>query len=202
VNMVIASPYAPPPIVSGTHPTLFRILDDTIGLADCEVYSYVPDIASDPYAADYSDGEEDVGGSGEDDSTESDEETFAFDDYDIDETRPSRPSWRSQYEQRTTRFGTPRRTSTDTDEGSPLRVRLRRHGSLLWSSHWFFLNRKMKRILFVSICAQTKGGHQWTSDEDDLWSSTTDKVSNERFHGWEGAIGTGARAIGLKPRSI
>lgn len=201
-NMMLASPYAPPPIVSGTHPTLFRIVDDTIGLADCEVYSYVPDIASDPYAADYSDGEEDIG-SGEDDSTESDEETFAFDDYDIDETRPSRSSWRSQYEKKTTRFGTPRRTSTDTeDEGSPLRVRLRRHGSLLWSSHWFFLNRKMKRILFISICAQTKGGHQWTSDEDDLWSSTTEKVSHERFHGWDGAAGAGARAIGLKPQSV
>ncbi|KLO09878.1 Maf1 regulator [Schizopora paradoxa] len=202
--MMRASPYAPTPLVAGTHPTLFRILDDTIGLADCEVYSYVPDLASDPYAADYSDGEDDIG-SGEDDSTESDEETFAFDDYDVDETesRPSRSSWRSQYEKRTTRFGTPRRTSSDTDEGSPLRVRLKRHGSLLWSSHWFFLNRKMKRILFISICAQTKGGHQWTSDEDDLsWSQSSSSTTHERFHGWEGAAGAGARAVGLKPRSV
>ena len=204
MNTTLASPFAPPPIVSGTHPTLYRILDEIIGLNDCEVYSYVPDIATDPHATDYSDGEDDYGSGGDDDvSSESDEETFAFDDYDVDEARPSRSSWRP-IDGRPSRFDPTRRSSQDTDEESPLRVRLRRRGALLWSSHWFFLNRKLKRILYISICAHTKGGHEWTTD-DDLYEATeklSSSTGGERFKGWEGAVGAGARAIGIVPKSL
>lgn len=45
--------YAPPPLVTGTH-LIHRILDEVIGLADCEVNSYLPDVASDPHATNYS----------------------------------------------------------------------------------------------------------------------------------------------------
>ena len=190
------SPFSLPKIVAGTHPTFYRMLDDIIGLPDCEVYSYVPDIASDPHATDYSDLEEDTGSSGEGrDSASSDEEAFAFDDYDIDESN-------SRQTRSSVREIPGRRKSSDTeDEESPLRVRFRHRGALLWSSHWFFLNRKLKRILFISVCARTKGGHLWTSEDDEVYG-LVDKVSNERFEGWEGATGAGARAMGLKPRSI
>lgn len=194
VNTMATSPHAPPPIITGTHPTLYRILDEAIGLADCEVYSYVPDIASDPHAVDYSDDEDEpIPGDDEEPLSESDEEAFAFDDYDVDEMRSSRASTRV-----TLGIEIPSRKSSDTDsDGSPLRVRLRRRGALLWSSHWFFLNRKLKRILFISVCARTKGGHQWTSDEELIYGSPL-KLKNERFVGWEGAEGTGARALGLR----
>src|SRR5712672_650228 len=56
----LPSPYAPPQIVSGTHPWLYRVLDDIIGLTECEVFSYVPDIDSDPHASDFSDDEDDI----------------------------------------------------------------------------------------------------------------------------------------------
>ncbi|KAL5526072.1 hypothetical protein ACEPAG_7410 [Sanghuangporus baumii] len=190
VNTMMQSPLAPPPIVTGTHPTLYRILDEVIGLADCEVYSYVPDIASNPHATDYSDDEDNEPAPGDDDESlsESDEEVFAFDDYDIDELRSPR---------RSARINIPGRKSSDTDsDGSPLRVRLRRRGALLWSSHWFFLNRKLKRILFISVCARTKGGHQWTSDEDS-YGSPEKLSSSERFMGWEGATGAGVRALNI-----
>lgn len=195
--MTYISPLAPPPIITGTHPTLYRILDDIIGLSDCEVFSYVPDIASDPHATDYSDFEEDTGSTGEDDSSaESEEETFAFDDYDVDEMRKNRRSIAIIAP------GRGRTSSTDTEEeDSSLRVRYRSRGALLWSSHWFFLNRKLKRVLFISICARTKGGHLWTSDADGVYGSPG-KVTNERFLGWEGSAGAGARALGLKPSSI
>lgn len=195
VNQFLPSPYAPPPIVSGTHPTLYRMLDDIIGLSDCEVYSYVPDIDSDPHATDYSEDEDDPASAGEEDSSADDDEgAFEFDDYDIDETKSRRSAWQTGFRHM---------QSSDTDdEGSPLRVRLRRRGALLWSSHWFFHNRKMKRILFVSVCARTKGGRQWTDDDSNQISGSPEKVSGERFLGWEGAVGAGARALGIRVSSI
>ncbi|EJD06459.1 Maf1-domain-containing protein [Fomitiporia mediterranea MF3/22] len=198
VNSMMQSPLAPPPIVTGTHPTLFRVLDEVIGLADCEVYSYVPDIASDPHATDYSDNEDEPAPADDDDSlSESDDEVFAFDDYDVDEVRTSRMTHMSSGG-----IDIPRRKSSDTDsDGSPLRVRLRRRGALLWSSHWFFLNRKLKRILFISVCARTKGGHQWMSDDEIVYGSPERLSSNERFLGWEGSAGAGARALGISIKS-
>ncbi|EPQ54227.1 Maf1-domain-containing protein [Gloeophyllum trabeum ATCC 11539] len=125
--------YAPPQAMTGTHPSLYRILDDVIGLADCEVFSFVPDIESDPHANDFSDDGDDIA----------------------------------------------------------------RRGTLLWSSHWFFLNRKLKRILFISVWSRTKG-HGWFTEESEGMSSVSEKHSAERFLGWEGSVGAGARAMGLR----
>ena len=99
---------------------------------------------------------------------------------------------------------------------------------MLWSSHWFFHNKKMKRILFVSVWARTHGGRIWTTEEEDgekfggyrykseysvdgldgeLGKVDHDGVGGrkrrtgkreERFVGWEGAEGAGARAMGIK----
>jgi len=186
------SPYAPPKSVSGTHPSLYRVLDEVIGLGDCDVYSYAPDIEFDPHGNDLSDDEDDVASVGEEDTSSEDEETgpFQFDDYDVDEA-PRRPSWRSTISGRT--------SSTDSEDyfisGSPPNVRMRRRGALLWSSHWFFLNRKLKRILFISVWARSKGYSSWM--DQDLISSSPERVTGERFFGWEGAVGAGARAMGL-----
>ncbi|CAL1716615.1 unnamed protein product [Somion occarium] len=185
------SPRTPPKAVTGTHPSLYRILDDVIGLADCEVYSYTPDMEFDPHANDFSDDEEDVASVGDEDSSDDEEETqFVLDDYDVDEAS-HKPTWRGTVSKRTS-------SSTDSDETprtSSSHIRMKRRGALLWSSHWFFLNRKLKRILFISAWARTRGIGSWMDEED--FSIPAEKLSGERFLGWEGAVGAGARAMGL-----
>lgn len=85
VNQMAPSPYTPPQIVSGTHPSLYRLLDEVIGLSECEVFSYAPDVDSDPHANDFSDDEDDVASIADDDSsTDVDDDPFEFDDYDVD----------------------------------------------------------------------------------------------------------------------
>lgn len=183
--------FGAPQIVSGTHPTLYRILDNAIRLSECEVYSYEPDIESDPHADDVDEDEDEVSSEGDDESS-SEEEIFEFDDYDIDEhsSKTKRPSWSSS------------RSGSSDSEGSrvlPHLIQSRRRGALLWSSHWFFLNRKLKRILFISVWARSKSARLWVDDEfsAEPFSTAAEKPNAERFLGWEGAVGAGARAMGL-----
>ncbi|KAF8892843.1 Maf1 regulator-domain-containing protein [Mucidula mucida] len=167
-SRTIHSPLAPPPIVSGTHPFIYRILDDVIGLSDCEVFSYTPDVDSDPHASD--DDDDDVPS---DESSDEDEPLFDFDE--------------AYYESSSSRSHIPTRgmsdSSDDSEEYPP-----RRHGALLWSSHWFFLNRKQKRIVYISVWARTRRP---------AWIPMEETLSSERFIGWEGATGAGARAMGI-----
>lgn len=210
LHSILQSPYAPPPIVAGTHPTLYRLIDEVIGLPESEVFSYAPDIESDPHASDFSDDEDDVGEVGDEDSSSDSEPAFEFDNYDIDEHRPpSHSPTLNIPSKRDWSYSTS--TSIPTSPISYSRpyadIRPKRRGALLWSSHWFFLNRKLKRILFISVWAKTRGLHQsWSSDQTDEWldfdegygsAPGSEKLSNERFLGWEGGIGAGARAMGL-----
>jgi len=195
-NQIIPSPLAPPPIVTGTHPTLFRLIDDVIGLSECEVYSYAPEIDSDPHANDFSDDEDDIASIADEDSSD-DEGAFEFDDYDIDEAKS-----RSNSTGNSIAMPLPRKGADYlSDEDSPLmspHIRTKRRGALLWSSHWFFLNRKLKRILFITVWARTRGmTSSWLDDELYPISSPKDIDTSERFLGWEGGIGAGARAMGL-----
>jgi hypothetical protein len=226
LHSILPSPYAPPPIVAGTHPTLYRLIDEVIGLSESEVFSYVPDIDSDPHASDFSDDEDDVADLGGDDGISSDDEaTFEFDNYDIDEVDHSSSHYHHNGSPPSLTIP-PKRTwsysSSSTDSPtSPLSytrpyphpVPKRRRGALLWSSHWFFLNRKLKRILFISVWAKTRGMERsWGSDQvvdgegldfDDGYGESygsapnSDKLTSERFLGWEGGVGAGARAMGL-----
>ena len=84
------------------------------------------------------------------------------------------------------------------DDDSRTHTLLRRRGALLWSSHWFFFNRRLKRIiLFVSVWAHSRAMSRW-GDEDVYGSpGKLQTISGERFLGWEGAVGAGARAMGL-----
>ncbi|KAF7316937.1 hypothetical protein HMN09_00428000 [Mycena chlorophos] len=183
LSSILRSPLAPPPIVSGTHPTLFRLIDEVIGLAECEVFSYTPEMDSDPHANDFSDEDNDVSDSEE--GSSSDEELFEFDDYDVDELAPSGRFKSSA--------ATPRAALGSSLSKYLPTLGTKRRGTLLWSSHWFFLNRKLKRILFISIWARSRGlTRSWTSDEE-----FEVKAPSERFLGWEGGVGAGARALGL-----
>lgn len=64
----------------------------------------------------------------------------------------------------------------------------------------------MKRIVFISICARSRLSQQWTSDDEEMSfvRPSREKMSNERFWGWEGAEGAGARALGIsvKPKLV
>jgi hypothetical protein len=190
--MSIHSPLTPPAIVSGTHPTLFRLIDDVIGIAESEVFSYTPEIDADPHANDFSDDEDDVASVADEASSSDEDATFEFDNYDIDELKPASYTHETKIPPPTPRAPI---DYSDFDESpSPIftGLRLKRRGTLLWSSHWFFLNRKRKRILFVSVWARSRGiGRMYTSSDDDF-------KTNERFKGWEGGVGLGARALGLK----
>lgn len=177
VDYIKPSPYAPPKTVSGTHPSLYRIIDDVIGLNDCEVYSYEPDIEYDPHAND-SDDEDDAASVGDEDSSTDDEETTFQFDYEPDQA--------------------PRRsmsgmTSSDDSDEPTMHIRMKRRGALLWSSHWFFLNKKLKRIIFVTVWARSRGMSSWMDEDEPSFS----EVYTERFLGWEGSSGAGARAMGL-----
>ena len=190
-DVTTSTSFGAPKIVSGTHPTLYRILDNAIRLSECEVYSYEPDIESDPHADDVDEDEDEVSSESDEDSS-SEEDIFEFDDYDVDEhsSRVKRPSWSSSM------------SGSSDFEGSrvlPHFIHTKRRGALLWSSHWFFLNRKLKRILFISVWARSKSPRLWADDElsAEPFSMATGKSSTERFLGWEGAVGAGARAMGL-----
>jgi hypothetical protein len=195
----IPSPLAPPPIVSGTHPTLFRLIDDVIGLSECEVFSYTPEIDADPHSNDFSDDEDDVASIADEASSSDEDAPFEFDNYDIDETRPRAYASGIRIPPPTPRAAINQSVMDELDV-SPLSrsfLRLKRRGALLWSSHWFFLNRKKKRILYTSVWARSTGiGRMYTRDEDEY--SIDLESPTERFKGWEGSIGLGARSLGLK----
>ncbi|KAJ7903614.1 Maf1 regulator-domain-containing protein [Mycena olivaceomarginata] len=209
LSSILRSPNSPPPIVSGTHPTLFRLLDEVIGLADCEVFSYTPEIDSDPHASDFSDDEDDVASIADEDSSTDDDGVFGFDDYDVDEIRPGRFTKSTPMPPATPRAAVDSSLSDNLPSPSlmyPL-LRMKRRGALLWSSHWFFFNRKLKRILFISVWSRTRGaGRSWTSDDEfDIFDlehgslgRSEKELSSERFFGWEGGAGAGARALGLE----
>jgi hypothetical protein len=185
----IPSPLSPPPIVAGTHPALFRLIDDVIGLSDSELFSYTPEIEADPHANDFSDDEEDSASVADEESSSDDDATFEFDDYDIDEVKP-RPDLRAS-------ITMPKdlADSTHSDEVTSSLYH-RRRGALLWSSHWFFLNRKLRRILYITVWARSRGmGQSWYEDEYEV-GSLSNSLS-ERFNAWTGGAGAGARAMGL-----
>lgn len=176
-NQILSGPLSPPPIVSGTHPVLFRLIDEVVGLSDCEVFSYTPEIEADPHAYAFSDDEEDTDSVA--DSSSEDDATFEFDDYDIDEVKPRHDI----------------SDATNLEEVAHQSLGKRR-GALLWSSHWFFLSRKLKRILYISVWARSRGIGRSLYDEEYEVEPLSNSLS-ERFKAWNGGIGAGARAIGL-----
>ncbi|KAL0071067.1 hypothetical protein AAF712_001625 [Marasmius tenuissimus] len=302
------SPFSPPPIVAGTHPNVYRLVDDVIGLEECEVYSYTPEIESDPHAVGDFDSGDEAELQDDDDEDEyngvgislnkkgrwDEDATFEFDDYDIDESprtshlnslyasrrragrsplhihpsnsasssatnspdtpyNPSmphrlraRPSWSSPRSSGVNQ-PPPRDNSMSNALASPISMkyhprRRSSRGALLWSSHWFFLNRKQKRILFISVWARSRGVGRasWDDGEEELEevypssygddedfadfdgdysvvvaddhivkvedaepslagnnTGSIGSMGKERFVGWEGGAGAGARAIGL-----
>jgi hypothetical protein len=208
VNRLGAS-LAAPQIVTGTHPTLYRLLDDIIKLEECQVYTYTPDMMSDPHATDSDDEEDDAWDSDESESSEDDvnEDGGVFEfNYGDDEptARPQPQSFGSSSSSSSSRVSRPRDTlpikssrrddsSPDSLSTSPTRsrprsyIRKRQGGALLWSSHSFLHNKKLKRILYITTWSRKKVGERMMTASQQL----------ERFNVWDGGVGAGARAFGL-----
>ncbi|GAA6019410.1 hypothetical protein JCM11491_004819 [Sporobolomyces phaffii] len=151
-----------------TDPFLRQVLDPIIDLAECEVFTYSPDMDSDPHAADSDDEEDD---SADDDAFERDDDGMAFEMDGVESSRsrfgtssygsrpspftgPSTPlSKRSKMKSISSVFppGTPGSTNGDSEdyfsESST--------GGLLWSTFQFLYNKKLKRIVFINAWAKT-----------------------------------------------
>ena len=217
ISATINAANTAPPIVTNTHPTLFRILNDVVTLSECEVYSYVPDIYSDPHAVGDSDSEEDS------DSTSSDSSSDIWDGND-DEISPTSSHRRSVAPWDSSPFllyddvESPSLPSQNkplpiSDKSDPLAIipssfdsntfgvmrrRRRRRGGLLWSSHTFFFHKKEKKILYISVWARHNSISTWDrtiQPREDVWVAGEDS-----FAGWDGAVGAGARAFEVAER--
>ncbi|KAJ3850073.1 Maf1 regulator-domain-containing protein [Lentinula lateritia] len=256
------SPCAPSSVISGTHPEVYALLDDVIGpLDECEVFEYVPEPEEDPNAGEgEEDGDEDFEDEFEGYSLD-EEHVFTLDE-DINTQSDKQPhsTLSTPVTPRDAVLSTSANSISPFDESyrplSPTRLTLRTHSrsspsilssyppmhpasssggnTLLWSSHWFFLNRKQKRILYVTVWARKRSmdsmpetpvdeelfvyGSEPThqlyasvarrnrrirkfleSDESDVSpvSMRFPTAGKERFLGWKGAAGAGARALGL-----
>ena len=163
---------------AATNPFLRQVLDPIINLAECEVYSYTPDMDSDPHAAE-SDDESDV--EGESDAFEKDDPGMAWEMDGVDSAAatnlasfyPSQKgpggvgsfNWLAQNRPSTpmksfasflpTAPGTPQSIADSTNEDY---FREASSGGLLWSSNYFLYNKSRKRILFISIWAKKPDG--------------------------------------------
>ncbi|KAJ4495086.1 Maf1 regulator-domain-containing protein [Lentinula edodes] len=262
-EFVKESPCAPSSVISGTHPEVYALLDDVIGpLDECEVFEYVPEPEEDPNAGEgeeegdedfedefegYSPDEVHVFTLDEDINTQSDNQPHstlstpvtprdAVLSTSANPISPFDESYRPLSPTRLT-LRTPSRSNSSILPSSypPMHPTSSSGGNtLLWSSHWFFLNRKQKRILYVTVWARKRSmdsmpetpvdeelfvyGSEPThqlyasvarrsrrirkfseSDESDgsPVSMRFPTAGKERFLGWQGAVGAGARALGL-----
>ncbi|KAI5479037.1 mitogen-activated protein kinase Maf1 [Pseudohyphozyma bogoriensis] len=148
-----------------TNPFLRQVLDPVIDLAECEVFTYTPDMDSDPYSND-SDDESSEDGDG--DAYEREEEGI-WEMEGVDNAAGSSasygygPSWSGGYgtpQKGFSSFGIAPGTPTSFADPDEWNEGSRRKGgnSLLFSSHYFLFNKKMKRILFISTSAHGRSG--------------------------------------------
>ena len=141
------------------HPFLTQLLDPIIDLENCEVFSYTPDADSDPNAVDAddeSDSEEETN-----DFERDDEVGWEMDGLGTSSGRSGRgiPSYLGGGKN-LGGYGTPVKSSfsafTPPRPGTPTGSETewpaepeKAPGSLLFSSHYFLYNKKMKRILYL-----------------------------------------------------
>ncbi|TIB82372.1 Maf1-domain-containing protein [Wallemia mellicola] len=144
------------------------ILDDVIHVQDCDVFSYSPDATSDPHSTfdDY----DDDGDSLMDDD---DDTHFDLDMEELDHQPKSQiPSYLLDQDKREASPALSNRStgqSTIGDSGS----------GLLWSTHYFFYNKKLKRVLFFTVWSRKLGvysqgpHHLPISDNNPFWLSSS-----------------------------
>ena len=197
-----ASPTSP--VVANIHPTLYRILNDVVTLSECEVFSYTPDIYSDPHGGGYSDDEDS-------DSDDEEDEAYDSDRYSDDESNEywddgSNSFGSNSYTSRRSGGVAPWDVSSfdddDAIEPPTITHRRSRRGALLWSNHYFFFHKKEKKIIFITSWSRRRPTVSITSTYDDESEWVVGSASKDRdsFAGWEGAVGAGARAFNIATR--
>ncbi|WFD02314.1 hypothetical protein MOBT1_000996 [Malassezia obtusa] len=189
--------------------SLSAVLDDIINIADCEVYSFHPDMDSDPHASAEPDEEGgemeegdpydegysvDAGGVVSRGGTPAEgdvEMTDApmFDEDIIEGGFAPRPA---SHEDAAHPTSTPSLSSTQShDDGTLDEDDLGGAGAgLLWSTFSFFYNRRMKRILFVSVWSRKN-----TPATPATWSSPSLAATRPTAPVW--ALDLGASAAQL-----
>lgn len=219
-----------PDVYSSVHPTLYKTLDDVVKLSECEVFSYSPDLNSDPHAGD-SDDEEFASDDDDDDLSFSDDDelepvlnqpseeeeedyttTFVFDEENVSDefisVSPPKSRWlvdpprkRHDSSDYSTMGSSERLLQHQQPRRSSLRHR-RPRTPVLWSSNWFFYNRKLKRIVFISIWARKKSWSTLADDGEEVSGLSSSSMTGDTFTGWVGDVGAGARALGLISKSL
>lgn len=144
------------------------ILDDVIHVQDCDVFSYSPDATSDPHSTfdDYDDDGDSV-------MDDDDDTHFDLDMEELDHQPKSQiPSYLLDQDKREASPALSNRStgqSTIGDSGS----------GLLWSTHYFFYNKKLKRVLFFTVWSRKLGvysqgpHHLPISDNNPFWLSSS-----------------------------
>ncbi|CED82655.1 Mod5 protein sorting/negative effector of RNA Pol III synthesis [Phaffia rhodozyma] len=162
-----------------THPHLIRVLNQVLNgdLDSCEVYSYSPDMDSDPHAAssdeDESEEDDDEDEEGKDDMTEANDRSYdddfleGFEDDQAGGGRAGstahgkghrRESWRRSggSESDDEGFLPPSLNSLPLVGESKNAFNEPTRKGCLWSVNYFFVSKKQKRILFISCWAKKR----------------------------------------------
>ncbi|GAA5831824.1 hypothetical protein JCM3766R1_000116 [Sporobolomyces carnicolor] len=168
-----------------TDPFLRQVLDPIIDLAECEVFTYSPDMDSDPHAADSDDEEDD---SADDDAFERDDDVgMAFEMDGVDHSSrndrigggggggssstssssygsrpspylgalPSTPVSNRRMKSISSVFPPGTPGSFNGDNNQDDYFSESSTGGLLWSTFQFLYNKKLKRIVFINAWAKT-----------------------------------------------
>ncbi|TIB61957.1 hypothetical protein E3P78_02614 [Wallemia ichthyophaga] len=147
------------------------ILDDVIQIKDCDVFSYSPDASSDPHSTfdDYDDDDMSSIGGNEDTHFDLDMEEI---DSNHGNSLSSIPPYLLDQDKREPSPSLSVKStgqSTVGDSGS----------GLLWSTHYFFYNKKLKRMVFLTIWSRKSGiysqgpHHLPISDANPFWLSNS-----------------------------
>jgi len=161
-----------------THPFLRQILDPIVDLSECEVYSYAPDIDSDPHAAESERGSVAPSEVGDDTSssrrTESEDGHWPMDGFESVPASPTTMRKLRSGKSYPSASNSPGQSFTRRNVEGPrmaLRERSRSNtpsifeqdaasSGLLWSCNYFFYNKTKKRILFISHTMKRVVPHQ------------------------------------------
>ncbi|BGP14615.1 hypothetical protein JCM10213_002217 [Rhodosporidiobolus nylandii] len=146
-----------------TNPFLRQVLDPLINLSECEVFTYTPDMDSDPHAAESDDEGDDDFDDGAFEGDDDDSMAFEMDGVSTDAGHSSRsyaPARPSPFTPGAWAHRSPMKSIASvfppsTDEFGGNGDEEDSTGGLLWSTYQFIYNRKEKRIIFLNAWART-----------------------------------------------
>ncbi|MBW0510607.1 hypothetical protein O181_050322 [Austropuccinia psidii MF-1] len=171
-------------LINNINPTIWTVLDPIIDLNHCQVYSYSPDIDSDPHAVD-SDNEDEIQsvassifGLNHQPNSIINSDDFILEIDDLNPSYHHQNHLNSHSISKNLSSSSSNQSSNLISSTSSLSIQSNLNweedsiSSLLSSSHYFFYNKKMKRILFISTWARKLSSN----------SISFNHQSNQPFH--------------------